>query len=103
AGGGRGVAAQAQVLVSSNPYLVGLKPESDLSYVKRNAKLRVHALALDPQAQPTAVDGLQAVLIERRYVSVLTKQESGLYKYVSQLRQDERQRTPLAISKDGQW
>ncbi len=103
AGGGRGVAAQAQVLVSSNPYLVGLKPESDLSWVKRDAKLRVHALALDPQAQPTAVEGLQAVLIERRYVSVLTKQDSGLYKYVSQLRQDERKRTPLAIGNDGHW
>lgn len=103
AGGGRGVAAQAQVLVSSNPYLVGLKPEGDLSWLRRGSQMRVHVQAIDPQVQPTAVGGLQAVLIEKRYVSVLTLQPSGLYRYVSQLRSDERSREPLQLAADGNW
>lgn len=98
AGGGRGVSAQASVLVSSNPYLIGIKSLDALNYVKRDASHRVELLALGPDASPVAVEQLAAVLIERRYVSVLTKQDSGLYKYVSQLRSDERERKALSIA-----
>ena len=97
AGGGRGVSAQASVLVSSNPYLIGIKAVDSLGYVKRGSSRSVELIAIGPDAKPLEVDQLSAVLIEKRYVSVLTKQDSGLYKYVSQLRSDERSRQPLKL------
>ncbi len=100
-GGGRGVTAQTGVLVSSNAYLVGLRAQDSLSYVQRGAARKINLIAIDAQAKPTAVEGLRAVLIERHYVSVLTKQDSGLYKYVSQLRSDERARADLSLGAKG--
>lgn len=82
-GSGRNVAAQAGVLVSSNDFLVGIKAGDDLGYVKRKAPRSVQLLAIGPDGKPRAVAGLHAVVVEKRYVSVLTKQDSGLYRYVS--------------------
>ena len=82
-GSGRNVAAQAGVLVSSNDYLVGIKAADGLDYVKRQAPRSVQLLAIGPDGKPRAVAGLHAVVVEKRYVSVLTRQDSGLYRYVS--------------------
>jgi uncharacterized protein YfaS (alpha-2-macroglobulin family) len=89
-GSGRNVAAGNSVLVSDNPYLIGIKREDGLGYVKRGSRRSVQLVAIGPDAKPIATTGLHAVLIECRHVSVLTKQDSGLYKYVSQLRLDDR-------------
>ncbi|WP_242108645.1 alpha-2-macroglobulin family protein [Luteimonas aquatica] len=97
-GSGRSVTASATTLVSSNDYLVGIKSQDSLDYVARGGKRAVQLVAIGPDARARAVDGLHAVLIERRYVSVLTKQDSGVYKYVSQLRLDDRKDTPLAFA-----
>ena len=99
--GGRSVAAETAQIVSSLPHLIAAKADGDLSYVSRDAKRSVHIIAINPQAKKIAVDHLKQVLIERRYVSVLTKQPSGLYKYESKpkdLRLDEK---PLAITEAG--
>jgi alpha-2-macroglobulin len=101
-GAGRGVAAETGVLVSSNPYLIGIKAVDSLDYVQRGAARSLNLLALGPDAKPIAVPGLSIALIERRYVSVLTKQDSGLYKYVSQQREDLRKLEPLALAAGGQ-
>ena len=82
-GSGRNVAAQAGVLVSSNDFLVGIKSGDDLGYVKRKAPRSVQLQAIGPDGKPRAVSGLHVVVVEKRYVSVLTKQDSGLYRYVS--------------------
>lgn len=89
-GSGRNVAASATTLVSDNPYLIGIKQDDGLGYVKRGSKRAAQLVAIGPDAKAIKTEGLRAVLIERRYVSVLTKQNSGLYKYVSQLRLDDR-------------
>jgi uncharacterized protein YfaS (alpha-2-macroglobulin family) len=85
--GGRSVAATASTLVSSNAWLVGYKSVDDLSYVDRGSKRSVRLVAIDPQTKSIALGGLTAQLIERRYVSVLTKQDSGVYKYESRLKE----------------
>jgi uncharacterized protein YfaS (alpha-2-macroglobulin family) len=85
-GSGRNVAAQASTLVSSNPYLVGIKSADDLGYIKRGDKRALQLLAIGPDGKAMAVSGLHAVVVEKRYVSVLTKQDSGVYKYVSKER-----------------
>ena len=101
ADGGRSVAAAAQTLVSSNDWLVGYRSEDNLDYVDRNAVRKVHLVAIDPQAKSIKLDGLKAEVIERRYVSVLTKQDSGVYKYESRLKEIPVNEQPLLIPAGG--
>ena len=91
--GGRSVAAETAQIVSSLPYLIGTKPDGDLAYVGRETKRSVHIIAINAQAKKIAVDHLKQLFFERRYVSVLTKQPSGVYKYESKpkdVRLDEK-------------
>jgi len=99
--GGRSVAAETAQIVSSLPYLIGAKADGDLAYVSRDAKRSVHIIAINAQAKKIAVDHLKQVFFEQRYVSVLTKQSSGVYKYESKpkdVRLDERS---LSIAASG--
>ncbi|HJU39366.1 MAG TPA: alpha-2-macroglobulin [Tahibacter sp.] len=99
--GGRSVSAETASLVSSLDYLVGAKVIDNLDYVNRGDVRSVNLIAIDPTAKRTAVDGLKAVLVERRYVSVLTKQDSGVYKYESRLKEIPVREEPLAIPAGG--
>jgi len=99
--GGRSVSAAAQSMVSDNDWLVGYKAVDDLSYVSRGSKRGAHLVAIDPQAKAMALDGLKLRLIERRYVSVLTKQDSGVYKYESKLKEVPSGDKALAIPAAG--
>ncbi|MGH8029532.1 MAG: alpha-2-macroglobulin, partial [Arenimonas sp.] len=85
-GSGRAVAAQASTLVSRNDFLVGIKAGDSLDYVQRGAVRDAQLLAIGPDGAARAVPGLHAVVLERRHVSVLTRQDSGLFRYVSQER-----------------
>ena len=101
ADGGRSVAAAAQTLVSSNDWLVGYKSVDSLDYVTRSSPRAVHLVAINPQAKAFELKGLKAQLIERRYVSVLTKQDSGVYKYDSKLKEIPISEQPLTIPAAG--
>jgi uncharacterized protein YfaS (alpha-2-macroglobulin family) len=101
-GSGRNVAAQTGTLVSSNDYLVGLRNDDGLHHVKRGSKRKLGVVSIGPDARALAVEGLKLVLIERQYVSILTRQESGLYKYVSQERKRTVSETPLPPTADEQ-
>ncbi len=81
--GGRSVAAEAQVTVSPLPYLIGWKTDGDLHYVGKGSERSVQLVAVGPQATKVAANGLRALVLERKYLSVLTKQWNGTYKYVS--------------------
>lgn len=99
--GGRSVAAERAMLVSSMPYLVGFKPDGDLRYVNKGAQRSVQLIAIDPKAKKTRVPGLKLVRIERKYVSVLTKQDSGVYKYESKSKEVVLAEKPFAIGAEG--
>lgn len=96
-GSGRNVAAQTKALVSSNDHLVGIKAQDDLGYVKRGAKRVVQLLTIGQDGKPKQVASLHAVVVEKRYVSVLTKQNSGIYRYVSHERRFDRKDQPLQL------
>ena len=100
-GSGRNVAAQAGVLVSSNDFLVGIKAADGLDFVKRDQPRSVRLLAIGPDGKPRAVDGLHAVVVEKRFVSVLTRQPSGLYAYESKERRYPREDRTLGVPADG--
>ncbi|MET3654303.1 alpha-2-macroglobulin [Dyella japonica] len=99
--GGRSVAAAAQTLVSSNDWLVGYKSVDNLDYINRDAPRSVHLVAIDHTAKSMALKDLKARLIERRYISVLTKQDSGVYKYQSKLKEVPLNEQPLSIPANG--
>ncbi|KVG65293.1 alpha-2-macroglobulin family protein [Burkholderia pseudomultivorans] len=99
--GGRNVAASAQTLVSNNDWLVGYRSVDDLGYVKRGSPRTVRLVAIDPNAKAIEVKGLRAQLVEERYVSVLTRQDSGVYKYDSRLKEVPVDDKPLAIPAAG--
>ena len=99
--GGRGVAAEAAVLVSELPHLVGFKTDGALDFVSRSSKRSVAIIGINPKAQASAVDGLTLQLLERKYVSVLTRQESGTYKYESRKKEILLKSSPLAIPAAG--
>jgi uncharacterized protein YfaS (alpha-2-macroglobulin family) len=99
--GGRSVAAATQSLVSSNDWLVGYRSEDNLDYVSRDTPRKVRLVAIDPRAKSIKLDGLKAQLIERRYVSVLTKQDSGVYKYESKLKEIPLNEQALSLPAGG--
>jgi len=99
--GGRNVAAEARTLVSSLDYLIGARAPDNLDFVARGAKRSVNLIALDPTAKKIGVDGLKVAIIERRFVSILTKQDSGVYKYESKSKEVPVSEKPLALTAAG--
>jgi len=97
--GGRSVADFKDVLVSSLPYLVGVKKtDADLSFITKSSKQSSQWLALNPQLQGQAVEGLTLEWIQRKYVSVLMKQNNGTYRYQSRLKETLRDSHPQNLS-----
>ncbi|HYS82024.1 MAG TPA: alpha-2-macroglobulin, partial [Anaeromyxobacteraceae bacterium] len=101
AAGGRGVAAATSVLVSPRPFLVGYKPDGELRYVARGSDRSVRLVAVGPDLAAAEVKGLDAELVEQRWVSVLARQGDGSYHYESVRRETGRGKAPLAIGTKG--
>jgi alpha-2-macroglobulin len=97
ADGGRGVTGEATQLVSSLPFLVGWKADGRLDFIARGAARSIDLIAVDPQLARTAAPGLTVKRLERRYVSVLLKQDSGLFKYESRLKEVPLDEKPLSL------
>ncbi|WP_418118547.1 alpha-2-macroglobulin family protein [Variovorax sp. 350MFTsu5.1] len=99
--GGRSVSAEAQTLVSDLPYLVGVKVDGDTSYVSKGATRNATVIAIDPRAKKTAVADLKIERVERKVLSVLIKQDNGLYRYESRLKEMVLDEKPFAIAAAG--
>jgi uncharacterized protein YfaS (alpha-2-macroglobulin family) len=99
--GGRNVAAEARTLVSSLDYLIGAKAIDNLDFVNRGAKRAVNLIAIDPTTKKIDVKDLKAAIIERRFVSILTKQDSGVYKYESKSKEVPVSEKALTIAATG--
>jgi alpha-2-macroglobulin len=99
--GGRNVAAQNSAIVSDVPFLVGVKPDGDMAFVKRNSARNAHWLAVNQQLSPVAAPDLSLEWVQRKYVSVLTQQPNRTYKYVSRLKEIVRDTRKVAISAGG--
>ena len=98
---GRSVTAQNRVLVSPLSYVVGYKPDGDLGYISRGLPRSINFIALDHELEKIAVTDLHFRLIERTFVSVLTKQESGSYTYESVERDREVKNEAIPLSAEG--
>lgn len=98
---GRAVSTVKSVMVSAQPWLIGYQTKNDLAYLKRNTPAVVNFIAVNPKLEKVAVEHLKATLLERKYVSVLTQQASGAYKYESKLIENEIEQTTLQINAMG--
>ena len=101
AGGGRGVVAVAGTLLSPAETLVGYRADGDLAFISRAAERTVRFVAVGPDASARPVTGLETVLLERRYVSALVKQQNGALAYQSVLKETEVRREPFALPEEG--
>ncbi len=101
ADGGRGVTTEVSQLVSSLPFLVGWKPDGDLDYVSRQSARSVELIAIDALARRTAAADLRLRHVERRFVSMLIRQDNGVYKYESRAKEITLAERPIEISADG--
>jgi hypothetical protein len=99
--GGRSVAAQNTAIVADAPYLVGVKPDGDLSFVRRSTARQAHWLAVNQQLTPVAAPQLTLEWVERKYLSVLTQQPDRTYKYVSRLKETVRDTRQVQIAAGG--
>ncbi|MGH8516004.1 MAG: MG2 domain-containing protein, partial [Panacagrimonas sp.] len=99
--GGRGVAGEVTQLVSNMPFLVGVKPDGDMSYVSRNAQRSAHLIAVDPTLAKVAAKDLTLRRLEIKYVSTLVKQRNGTFKYESRRREATLKDEPLEIAAAG--
>jgi uncharacterized protein YfaS (alpha-2-macroglobulin family) len=99
--GGRSVAAQNRVIVSNAAFLVGIKPDGDLTFVKRGSARQAHWLAVNQQLIPVAADSLTLEWVQRKYVSVLTQQPNQTYQYVSRRKEIVRESRKVRIAAGG--
>jgi hypothetical protein len=99
--GGRSVAAQNTAIVADASYLVGIKPDGDLSFVRRASARQAHWLAVNQQLTPVAAPQLTLEWVERKYLSVLTEQPDRTYKYVSRLKETVRNTRNVQIAAGG--
>ena len=101
AGGGRGVEARAATLMTPADALLGYRADGDLDFIALDGERTVRFLAIDRDLAPTAVEGIEAVLYERRYVSALVRQPNGTYAYQSVVKETEVERVPFALPASG--
>ncbi|MEQ4925083.1 alpha-2-macroglobulin family protein [Proteus hauseri] len=101
AGSGRSVTAAARVMVSPHDYLIGVKSDGSLDYINQKAQRIVNLIAIDPTLKQIAQSELTIALFEQKYISVLTRQNSGVYKYQSKLKEVLINEQPLAIDENG--
>src|SRR5439155_7516830 len=88
-------------IVSDAPYLVGVKPDGDLNFVRRTSARQAHWLAVNQQLNPIAADNLTLEWVQRKYVSVLTQQPDQTYRYVSRLKEIVRDTKAVRIAAAG--
>ncbi|MDR3163384.1 MAG: alpha-2-macroglobulin [Helicobacteraceae bacterium] len=84
-GAGRSVTASVSAIVSPNDYLVGAKPDGDLGFIKKNTQRSLSFIAINPKLEKIKLNDLTLEIQEQKYISVLTLQDSGVYKYQSKL------------------
>lgn len=101
ADGGRGVSSHISTLVSPLQFLIGYKPDGDISYIKQNSQRQVNLIAIAPDLKQINLDNLQLHLIKLNTVSTLIKQPDGTYQYQSVIQETPLTTENLTISPTG--
>ncbi len=98
---GKSVRASSSVMFSTLDFMIGAKPDGDLSYIRKGAVRNLELVALDSDLKKVEAKDLTAEIVERKYVSVLTQTEGGIYKYQSVLKQNSLKTFALNVAAGG--
>ncbi|MDR0761638.1 MAG: alpha-2-macroglobulin family protein [Campylobacteraceae bacterium] len=101
AGAGRSVASAASALISPNDYLIGAKADGDLGYIKKDGSRKLNFIAVNQNLTQIELENLSVEIVEQKYISVLTLQDSGVYKYQSKQKDISLGETPFSIGSKG--
>jgi uncharacterized protein YfaS (alpha-2-macroglobulin family) len=99
--GGRNVAAQNNAIVSDAAFLVGVKPDGDMQFVRRASDRTANWLAVNPQLNPVATETLSLEWVQKKFVSVLMQQPNGTLKYESRPKEIVRSARDVKIAAGG--
>ncbi|MDR1555313.1 MAG: alpha-2-macroglobulin [Campylobacteraceae bacterium] len=100
-GSGRGVTAAAKTIISPNDYLVGAKADGDLGYIKKDVARGLNFIVVDQNLSKIGLSNLTLEVVEQKYISILTLQNSGVYKYQSKLQEVSVHEQKFNINKNG--
>jgi uncharacterized protein YfaS (alpha-2-macroglobulin family) len=101
AGAGRSVTSAASALISPNNYLVGAKADGDLGYIKKDGDRKLNFIAINQNLTQIELGNLSVEIVEQKYISVLTLQDSGIYKYQSKQKDISLGEKPFFIDSKG--
>ncbi|MDR0580029.1 MAG: alpha-2-macroglobulin family protein [Campylobacteraceae bacterium] len=101
AGAGRSVSATASAFISPNDYLIGAKADGDIGYIKKDGARKLNFIAVNQNLTKIAADNLSIEILEQKYISVLTLQDSGVYKYQSKLKEVSLSKEAFFVSAKG--
>ncbi|MBU0631459.1 alpha-2-macroglobulin family protein [bacterium] len=99
--GGRSVRAKAMTLISDASYMLGVKADGDISYLKKDQDRSLNFIAVDPQLNKIALKNLKLDVIYNKRLSVLTKQRDGRYRYETVIQKDNVLSKPFSIDTEG--
>ncbi len=100
-GSGRHVSTESKVLVSPLDTMVGYRSNGSLRYINQNSDRSVELIAVNQDLEKEALPGLTLEVEVEKYVSMLVKQENGLYKYQSVQKSYPYRTENLGIGVDG--
>jgi hypothetical protein len=81
AGDGKSIQTIINSRISNMPYIIGYKPEPDLTYIKRNSEKSVNFIALDATGTAIDANNLTMKLVRRENLTSLVKDYTNHYKY----------------------
>ena len=93
--------SESTVLVSPLKQLVGYKADGELGYISHGSNRNIHLIAINPELKKVPLGKLTTQIVELRYVSVLTQQSNGAYKYESVRKEIPGGKQALAIPAQG--
>jgi len=98
---GRTIRAAKSVTVSPLKKILGFKPTGDLEYIHQNAESPVHIIALNNRLKRIRADALKGELKEIKYISALTRQNDGTYRYQSVKKEIPVRSFPFVVPAEG--
>jgi uncharacterized protein YfaS (alpha-2-macroglobulin family) len=99
--GGRSVTTQTSTLVSPLEYLVGYKPDGDLSYLKQAAQHEINYVSVNSELKPQTVTDLKIQLLSLHPITTLVKKADATYQYQSVQQTTIMNTNPLTINATG--
>ena len=99
--GGRSVKAKSTTLVSDAQYMLGVKADGGLNYLKKDQDRSLEFIAVNAVLDKIALKDLKMELIYNKRLSVLTKQRDGRYRYETIIKKENWLTKGFKLDKKG--